>query len=38
MRTYLIARGEVREADITVEEFEAMVKEGRRVVGMNGLR
>lgn len=38
MRTYLTSRGELREEDITVEQFGRMAREGRTVVGMNGLR
>jgi hypothetical protein len=38
MRTYLLSRDEIREEDITVEQFERLVRDGRRVVGMNGLR
>jgi branched-subunit amino acid aminotransferase/4-amino-4-deoxychorismate lyase len=38
MRTYLLFRGELREEDITVQRFKQLVAEGRRVVGINGLR
>jgi hypothetical protein len=38
MRTYLLSRGELREEDITMERFKQLVAEGRRVVGINGLR
>jgi branched-subunit amino acid aminotransferase/4-amino-4-deoxychorismate lyase len=38
MRRYLLERGIVREDDITVANWEEARRDGRRVIGFNGLR
>lgn len=38
MRRYLLQEGVIREADLTVHDYERASREGRRVIGFNGLR
>jgi branched-subunit amino acid aminotransferase/4-amino-4-deoxychorismate lyase len=38
MRQYLLAEGVIREEDLTVDDWEKAKREGRRVIGFNGLR
>lgn len=38
MRQYLLAEGVIREEDLTVDDWEEAKREGRRVIGFNGLR
>ncbi|RXK38603.1 TIGR00730 family protein [Tremella mesenterica] len=38
MRRYLLEKGIVREVDLTVDDWEAAQRDGRRVIGFNGLR
>lgn len=38
MRRYLIERGVVKEAELTVGDYKQAKRDGRRVIGCNGLR
>lgn len=38
MRRYLLGRGVLREGRVTVRQYRQWVKEGKQIVGMNGLR
>ena len=38
MRRYLLEEGVVREAEVTVEDWEKAKRDGTRVIGFNGLR
>ena len=38
MRQFLIEEGVMKEADLTVEDYEQAREDGRRVIGFNGLR
>jgi branched-subunit amino acid aminotransferase/4-amino-4-deoxychorismate lyase len=38
MRRYLLVQGSIREGELSVEDYEKAKREGRRIVGFNGLR
>jgi branched-subunit amino acid aminotransferase/4-amino-4-deoxychorismate lyase len=38
MRRYLLDQGVISDGDLTVEDLEQAKKDGRRVIGFNGLR
>jgi branched-subunit amino acid aminotransferase/4-amino-4-deoxychorismate lyase len=38
MRRYLLDQGSIKEGELSVEDYEKSKREGRRIVGFNGLR
>jgi len=38
MRRYLLDQGAIKEGELGIEDFEKAKREGKRVIGFNGLR